>query len=46
MSLKDKVAMLCCYAIVVIPLAAMVWMCWAPDAQVNQVVAYIEGSQK
>jgi hypothetical protein len=42
MSRKDRIAMYCCFLIVFVPVAALLFFAFAPDAQVNYVLAYVD----
>lgn len=46
MSRTDRLAMYCCFLIVFVPVAGLLFFALAPDAQVTQVLAYADCGAK
>lgn len=46
MTRTDKLAMYCCFLIVFVPVAGLIFFAFAPDKQVNHVLAYVDCGRK
>lgn len=46
MSKRDRIAMLICYALVILPTIGLLWAAAAPDEQVAQVLAAIDSAKR
>lgn len=42
MSKLDRLAMYCCFLLVFVPVAGLLFFAFAPDSHVNHVLAYVD----